>query len=263
MAATAKPAIRGDHRLHGVKAGHKGDHRLGRESRRGRRCEPKPAIEVITDSGAESPPVRRSSEPNRAAVRRRAPASPTATRSNRPLAVAATPWRSGRTWSITTASPPATRASGASSASCAAAPSPEARVVIETAPGEEAQVDYGDGPMVRDPQTGKYRRTRLFVLTLGYSRKSVRLLRVPLERADLGRAARAGVSPARRRHQRRRPRQPARRRAHAGHLRSRAQSALSRRARALRRRRAAVPRARSRSQRQGRSPASATRRRRR
>ena len=48
--------------------------------------------------------------------------------------------------------------------------------MIETAPGEEAQVDYGAGPMVRDPQTGKYRRTRLFVLTLGYSRKSVRLL---------------------------------------------------------------------------------------
>lgn len=52
----------------------------------------------------------------------------------------------------------------------------EARVVITTAPGEEAQVDYGEGPMVRDPATGKYRRTRLFVLTLGYSRKSVRLL---------------------------------------------------------------------------------------
>ena len=30
--------------------------------------------------------------------------------------------------------------------------------------------------MVRDPQTGKYRRTRLFVMTLGFSRKSVRLL---------------------------------------------------------------------------------------
>ena len=30
--------------------------------------------------------------------------------------------------------------------------------------------------MVRDPRIGKYRRTRLFVLTLGYSRKSVRLL---------------------------------------------------------------------------------------
>lgn len=47
---------------------------------------------------------------------------------------------------------------------------------IETAPGEECQVDYGTGPMVRDPATGKYRRTRLFVMTLGYSRKSVRLL---------------------------------------------------------------------------------------
>ena len=30
--------------------------------------------------------------------------------------------------------------------------------------------------MVRDPDSGKYRRTRLFVLTLGHSRKSVRLL---------------------------------------------------------------------------------------
>ena len=54
--------------------------------------------------------------------------------------------------------------------------SPEARVVITTVPGEEAQVDYGDGPMVLHPDTGKYRRTRLFVLTLGYSRKAVRLL---------------------------------------------------------------------------------------
>jgi transposase len=53
---------------------------------------------------------------------------------------------------------------------------PEAHPVIMTAPGEEAQVDYGTGPMVRDPQTGKYRRTRLFVLTLGYSRMAVRLL---------------------------------------------------------------------------------------
>jgi transposase len=54
--------------------------------------------------------------------------------------------------------------------------SPEARVVIETAPGEEMQVDYGEGPMVREPHSGKYKRTRLFVLTLGFSRKSVRLL---------------------------------------------------------------------------------------
>jgi transposase len=48
--------------------------------------------------------------------------------------------------------------------------------IILTAPGEECQVDYGTGPMVRDPQSGKYRRTRLFVMTLGYSRKSVRFL---------------------------------------------------------------------------------------
>ena len=55
--------------------------------------------------------------------------------------------------------------------------SPQARAVIFTAPGEEAQVDYGNkGPMVRDPQTGKYRRTRLFVMTLGWSRKAVRFL---------------------------------------------------------------------------------------
>jgi transposase len=53
---------------------------------------------------------------------------------------------------------------------------PAARVIITTAPGEEGQVDYGEGPMVRDRGTGKYRRTRLFVLTLGCSRKSVRLL---------------------------------------------------------------------------------------
>ena len=55
-------------------------------------------------------------------------------------------------------------------------PKQSACAVIVTAPGEEAQVDYGSGPMVRDPSTNRYRRTRLFVLTLGYSRKAVRLL---------------------------------------------------------------------------------------
>jgi transposase len=48
--------------------------------------------------------------------------------------------------------------------------------IIRTGPGEEAQVDYGQGPMVRDPSTGQYRRTRLFVMTLGWSRKAVFLL---------------------------------------------------------------------------------------
>jgi transposase len=55
-------------------------------------------------------------------------------------------------------------------------PAQSACAVIVTPPGEEAQVDYGAGPMVCDPRTGRYRRTRLFVLTLGYSRKAVRLL---------------------------------------------------------------------------------------
>src|SRR5215813_10307201 len=53
---------------------------------------------------------------------------------------------------------------------------PEAHAVIVTAPGEEGQVDYGTGPMVRHPTARTYRRTRLFVFTLGFSRKSVRLL---------------------------------------------------------------------------------------
>ena len=52
----------------------------------------------------------------------------------------------------------------------------EARVVITTAPGEEGQVDDGSGPMVRDPHSGRDRRTRLLAFTLGSSRKSVRLL---------------------------------------------------------------------------------------
>ena len=56
------------------------------------------------------------------------------------------------------------------------AATPEVRAIIETPAGEECQVDYGTGPMVRDPDSGKYRRTRLFVLTLGCSRKCVRLL---------------------------------------------------------------------------------------
>ena len=77
---------------------------------------------------------------------------------------------------MTTASRPATPVCVASSGSCADARQSTRCVVITTAAGEECQVDYGDGPMVRHPQTGKHRRTRLFVLTLGYSRKAVRLL---------------------------------------------------------------------------------------
>jgi hypothetical protein len=72
---------------------------------------------------------------------------------------------------------------------------PEARSIIETRPGEECQVDYGTGPMVRDPDSGKYRGMRLFVLTLGCSRKSVRVL-VFRSSAGVGGAAREGKKPS-------------------------------------------------------------------
>ena len=45
---------------------------------------------------------------------------------------------------------------------------------LEFAPAEEAQVDYGEGAPTRDPKTGRYRRPRLFVMTLRYSRRSFR-----------------------------------------------------------------------------------------
>ena len=77
---------------------------------------------------------------------------------------------------MTTAFRRAMPASGASSRRCADARRPRPASSSPRRPAKKAQVDYGDGPMVRDPTTGKYRRTRLFVLTLGYSRKSVRLL---------------------------------------------------------------------------------------
>lgn len=45
---------------------------------------------------------------------------------------------------------------------------------FETAPGAEAQVDYGEGALTLDPRTRRYRRPRLFVMTLGYSRHAFR-----------------------------------------------------------------------------------------
>ena len=53
---------------------------------------------------------------------------------------------------------------------------PEAAGIIQTGPGEEVQVDYGSGPMVRDPKTGKYRWTRLFVMALRQSQNAIQLL---------------------------------------------------------------------------------------
>jgi hypothetical protein len=104
---------------------------------------------------------------------------------------------------------------------------PEARAVIVTAPGQEAQVDYGTGPMVRDPETRKYRRTRLFVMTLGCSRKSVRLLTFRSSARIWAETARARLPLVGRSHTHRGPRQSARGRARPRRLRSRVKSTVS------------------------------------
>ena len=49
---------------------------------------------------------------------------------------------------------------------------PEQYDRLEFLPGEEAQVDYGEGALTL--LGGKYRRPRLFVMTLRYSRRSFR-----------------------------------------------------------------------------------------
>jgi len=51
---------------------------------------------------------------------------------------------------------------------------PEQYDRLEFLPGEEAQVDYGQGAFTIHPKTGKRKRPRLFVMTLRYSRRSFR-----------------------------------------------------------------------------------------
>ncbi len=45
---------------------------------------------------------------------------------------------------------------------------------LEFLPGEEAQVDYGEGALTLYPASERYRKPRLFVMTLRYSRRSFR-----------------------------------------------------------------------------------------
>ena len=45
---------------------------------------------------------------------------------------------------------------------------------LEFLPGEESQVDYGEGAPTLHPTSGRYRKPRLFVMTLRYSRRSFR-----------------------------------------------------------------------------------------
>lgn len=51
---------------------------------------------------------------------------------------------------------------------------PEVYDVLEFFPGEESQVDYGKGALTLYPKTARYRRPRLFVMTLRYSRRAFR-----------------------------------------------------------------------------------------
>ena len=48
--------------------------------------------------------------------------------------------------------------------------SPDITVRVETPPGEEGQVDFGYAGLMIDPETGKLRKTWLFVMTLSWSR---------------------------------------------------------------------------------------------
>ncbi len=177
-AVRAKTGQRSDHRLWRGKTGHRGDSRSPdpngspnpnpnpeNPSNKGRsRTTPKPANErneVITDSAVVSGPS--ACEPYREAI------DVGLSRGRNAMAI----WQDlvsecGFASSYQSVQRFVRKRRGAQR--------PEARVVIVTAAGQEAQVDYGTGPMVRDPESRKYRRTRLFVMTLGCSRKSVRLL---------------------------------------------------------------------------------------
>lgn len=57
---------------------------------------------------------------------------------------------------------------------CLKAREPDRFDVLEFEPGEEAQVDFGQGAPTMHPGTGKYKKPNLFVMTLRYSRKSFR-----------------------------------------------------------------------------------------
>ena len=85
---------------------------------------------------------------------------------------------------------PAIRASSASSASCAARHARKPAPSSSPQPGEEAQVDYGDGPMVRDPNTRQvppHAAVRADARLQPQIRSPADL---PIQLAHLGRAAR-------------------------------------------------------------------------
>jgi hypothetical protein len=66
---------------------------------------------------------------------------------------------------------------------------PEAAGIILTAAGEEGQVDYGSGRMVRDAQNGKYRRTRTIRSDSGLQPQIRTVAGLALQCTHLGRPA--------------------------------------------------------------------------
>jgi hypothetical protein len=72
---------------------------------------------------------------------------------------------------------------------------PDAHSVIFTEPGQEGQVDYGEGPMVRDPATSKYRRDAAVRLHARVQPQVGAPDRLQVEHPRVGRAARARLPP--------------------------------------------------------------------
>ncbi len=168
----------------------------GPPARRRRPPAPKPASEVSTDFGGPSaaradlsgwpPPTSRA--PTASAC------EPGGSSSSRPSPGAAAPWRSGRTWSTTTASPGGSQRPALPRAAARPA-APRGPPGDRTPPGRRGSSitarAHGSGH-------GKYRRARLFILTFGYSRKSGRLLDLRVQHPALGRTPRRKLPATRR-----------------------------------------------------------------
>ena len=72
---------------------------------------------------------------------------------------------------------------------------PEAVGIIVTAPGEEAQVDYGTGPMVRDPQSGQVPPHAAVRADTGLQPQIGSPADLPIQHTHLGRTARESLPP--------------------------------------------------------------------
>ncbi len=121
------------------------------------------------------------------------PANRSVRPSNWVCARAAMPWRSGRTWCPRAGSSAAIRPSNASFASSAETRTPQPRAVILTAPGEEAQVDYGTGPDGPRSADGQISTHPIVRDDAGIQPQGGTLSDLPLQLSDLGRAARESL----------------------------------------------------------------------